>query len=192
MPAIAGLLVAAGAQGGPPAALAYAAGPGMFTGVRLGCSVAQGLALAWSCTVVEVCSLACAIPGQAGTRFWVVNDARMGEVFAAAFVSGAEGLETVIPAGCYAPDAVPVPDGEGWIGLGSGFAVFGSVLAGRAGAALVETRPDVVGDAQGVAALAVQGLARGQGRAPEQLGPQYVRNKVAQTVAERLAAGGRA
>lgn len=192
LPEIARLMESLGDASLRPSALAFAAGPGMFTGVRLGCSVVQGLALAWSLPVLEVCSLACVTEGQPGERFWVVTDARMGEVFAAAFERRAGVLHGVLPVGCYAPDAVPLPPGPGWIGLGNGFACYGASLAQRAGTALIEQRPTVVGDASGVAHAASALWAAGQVSRAASVAPHYVRDKVAQTVAERMARGLRA
>ncbi len=67
--------------------LAVSIGPGSFTGLRIGLSVAKGLALARGLTVVGVPTLA-AYARAAGRRSGLicpVLDARKGEVYAAAF-----------------------------------------------------------------------------------------------------------
>ena len=79
-------------------AIAFDAGPGAFTGVRIGCGVAQGLGFAWNLPVVPVCSLL-AISGAIGsiarkapTLVFVAIDARMNELYFAAYwlVQGGE------------------------------------------------------------------------------------------------------
>lgn len=68
-------------------------GPGAFTGVRIGCAVAQGLAYALERPVIAVSSLevlasaAVEIHGlPAGTALHVAIDARMNEVYSESFV----------------------------------------------------------------------------------------------------------
>jgi tRNA threonylcarbamoyladenosine biosynthesis protein TsaB len=66
---------------------AVAAGPGSFTGLRIGIAAVQGLAMAWSRRVVPVSTLealARTAPGQA-SRVLVWMDAQRGQVFAQVF-----------------------------------------------------------------------------------------------------------
>lgn len=72
-------------------AIAFSGGPGAFTGLRTACSVAQGLALGAGLPVLRLDSLALvaedawAQHGAAAQRLWVAQDARMDEVYAAAY-----------------------------------------------------------------------------------------------------------
>jgi tRNA threonylcarbamoyladenosine biosynthesis protein TsaB len=69
-----------------PGLLALAAGPGAFTGLRVGVATALGLASAFDCPVVPVCSLrarAALVPGQA--RVLALLDARKGRFYGALY-----------------------------------------------------------------------------------------------------------
>lgn len=173
-------------------ALAFGAGPGAFTGLRLACGVAQGLALATDVGVAVVGSLD-AIALQTGARrVFVATDARMGEVYCAAYESDGDGTLTMIsPPRCLAPEAVELPDGS-WVGAGSAFQVWPDALRTRFQDRLLACHDNVVARADEVAMLGARLAARGKLVKPELAAPLYVRDKVAFTTAERLARGGKA
>lgn len=78
--------------------VAFGQGPGAFTGIRLGCSVAQGIALALGVPVVAVNSLqavAAAFEGESGVTL-VALDARMQEVYFAAYGPGGIQLQAPV------------------------------------------------------------------------------------------------
>jgi len=86
LPQIAALLDEAGLAVHELAAIAYAQGPGAFTGLRIGAGVAQGLAAPFSIPLIPVPCLdavASLCPGRAAVL--AATDARMGEVFYAWF-----------------------------------------------------------------------------------------------------------
>jgi tRNA threonylcarbamoyladenosine biosynthesis protein TsaB len=78
-------------------AIAFAAGPGAFTGVRLAASVAKALAFAAGIPVIPVSSLA--VIAQTTARLTgsvapclVITDARMGEVYIAEYAFDEQGI----------------------------------------------------------------------------------------------------
>jgi tRNA threonylcarbamoyladenosine biosynthesis protein TsaB len=107
-------------------------------------------------------------------------DARMREVYYAALEKKSDGWSEVIPAQCVAPEAAPRPPGEGWIGAGNGFAVYGDLGVSRF---FAEVHPTAIA----VARLAAPRLARGEGVDAAAAAPIYVRDKVAFTQAELAA-----
>lgn len=170
-------------------ALALGVGPGAFTSLRLGCSVAQGLALASGLKIIPVCSLDVIAATRRDAQVLVATDARMGEVYVATYDTAAEAPIAIAPPACLPPEAVELADGM-WIGLGSGFASYRDRLLPGADA-LIERLGDVrpqAGDLVRLAAL--RGVSAAQDAA--HVGPLYVRDKVALTIAERVARGGRA
>lgn len=170
--------------------IAFGAGPGGFTGLRLAAGCAQGLAYGLDLPVLGVCTLEALALQSGGDRVFACLDARVNEVYSAAYVDGIEVLPpSVGPAG-----SVAVPPGGGWTGIGDGFSVHGDALAARLGDSMIAYRPDVFPTATAVARLAAPRFARNEGARgagmAAQAVPLYVRDKVALTTAERLARGG--
>lgn len=189
IPTIVTLLATHGLRLGDIDALALGVGPGAFTSLRLGCSVAQGLALASGRKIIPVCSLEVIAAARRHARVLVAADARMGEVYLARYDTTPELPVAITPPTCQPPEFVTLDEGQ-WIGLGSGFASYPDRLLPDA-QRLIERLGDVrprAGELVRLAAL------RGACAAldAEQVGPLYVRDKVALTVSERVARGGRA
>jgi tRNA threonylcarbamoyladenosine biosynthesis protein TsaB len=87
-------LAEAGLSPGAIDAVAVSAGPGSFTGLRIGVALAKGLAFAGGIPLVGVATLeahAACVARPAGTLVCVANDARKGEVYAALFAHRADG-----------------------------------------------------------------------------------------------------
>lgn len=188
LPLASALLADAGLRFSELDAVAFGAGPGSFTGLRVACGVAQGLAFAHDLPVLPVGTLeAMAWAAGAAPRVAVCLDARMNEVYFGCF---ADGVALSAP-GVYPPSAVPLPEGSGWLAVGNALAAYPG-LHERLASCCAELRPDVLPTAAAVAALAAPRLARGEGIDAAEAVPVYIRDKVALTVAERLAQGGRA
>jgi tRNA threonylcarbamoyladenosine biosynthesis protein TsaB len=175
--------------------LAFGRGPGSFTGLRVACSVAQGLALGADLPVMPISDLralalqaARMLPGRRPHRQVVAcMDARMGEVYWAAFpmpegLPADEGvLETV-----GVPESVTVDPARGVAaGIGAGFSAWPG-LAGRLGVLPEDCLPGVEPDAQDVALLAAADLAAGRRAGPpEGAQPVYLRDNVASAPEKR-------
>lgn len=168
-------------------AVAFGAGPGSFTGLRVACGVAQGLAFGRGVPLVGVGTLEAMACESGGRRVFVALDARMGEVYHACYVDGV--LQGEI--GVHPPESVPLPDGGEWLACGNALTVY-PLLRERLAAQVVAWQPESLPSAMGVVRLAAPRLSRGEAVDPALAAPFYVRDKVAKTVAERLAEGGRA
>lgn len=182
MPLIDGAIARAGIALSALDAIAFGAGPGSFTGVRLAASVSQGLAMAADLGVIAVSSLA-ALAQQVERReqlacALVCVDARMGEVYWAdyriadglAAVAGRERLTL--------PAAVETPRVAAWAAVGSGFARYAPVLGAQAALAAV-ARPDWQPAAVDLLPAARRALARGELVGPERASPSYLRGQAA-------------
>jgi len=167
--------------------IAFGAGPGSFTGLRVACGVAQGLAVARGLPLIGIGTLQAMAQASGGERVIVALDARMGEVYFGIFVKGEQQGEL----GVYAPEAVPLPEGTGWLACGNGLSAY-PALRERLSGQVEVWMPEVMPSAEAVVRLAAPRLERGERIDPADAVPLYVRDKVAKTVAERLAEGGRA
>jgi len=179
LPMIEALLAAAGLEPGQLDGVAFGAGPGSFTGLRIACGVAQGLAFGAGVPVVPVGTLI-ALAQEAGARKVIAClDARMRQIYHAAYERHGEGWREVAGPSVCSAELAPVLDGDGWIGCGSGFAVYGGVLAERYAGQIEAVARDLHPHARSIARLAAPVLAAGGGLPAEQAAPLYVRDKVA-------------
>ena len=165
--------------------IAYGAGPGSFTGLRIACGMAQGLALARDLPLAGIGTLLALAEDCGADKVIACLDARMGEVYHAAYrKSGGNWIEMHAP-GLYRPDAVPRVEGGDWTGCGSAFRVHAAALAQCYGGAISRTDPDAVPKAAAMLRLATQVFALGRGVDAAAAVPLYVRDKVALKSSER-------
>ena len=175
-------------------AIVFGRGPGSFTGLRTACSVAQGLAFAarqgLGVPVLPVDTLL-AVAEEARhthgcTLVTAVLDARMDEVYAATFRWQGEAPSGLAPWDAPAdfellhPEQVLPPGGA--VVAGNAQPAYGERLAPHA------QHVPALPTATALLRLAPALLAAGQGVAAADALPRYIRDKVAQTTAERAAA----
>lgn len=196
LPLLRELLDEAGVELADLDGIAFGAGPGSFTGLRIGCGVAQGLAFGADLPVVGISTLL-ALAEDAGDAQQVIAclDARMGEVYHAAYRKQGGIWQEVLAPGLYAPDAVPAlpaqaltgNDGvvQGWTGIGSGWKSYADSLQQQYAGQLAQVLPDAYPRAAAIAALALPRFAAGEARPADEAAPVYIRNKVAMTTSER-------
>jgi tRNA threonylcarbamoyladenosine biosynthesis protein TsaB len=168
--------------------IAFGAGPGSFTGLRIACGIAQGLALGSDLLLIGVGTLEAmaetARMRTGCTRTIVALDARMREVYYAAYeYEGARWRERIAPS-VIAPGEATLPAGKGWSGVGNGFAVY-PALRQHLAAALGSCAEDILPTAVAIGALALPRFEAGEGVAARDAAPLYVRHRVALTSAER-------
>jgi tRNA threonylcarbamoyladenosine biosynthesis protein TsaB len=186
IPAALQLLAEAGLSLADVDAIAFARGPGAFTGLRTACAVAQGLAFGAGKPVLSIDSLLIVAEDArqqgAPEDLWIAMDARMGELYAAHYRAEAAGWRTVQGPALYAPEALQVQ----WEREGTPRAVAGSGLG------LLPEPPALAypmsrSRSQALAALALAAWTRGETLDAAEALPVYVRDKVALTTAEREA-----
>lgn len=190
LPMVQGLLAEAGLALGQLDALAVGHGPGSFTGLRIACGAAQGLAFGAGLPVITVVTLeamaAQALRDMQSGGALACIDARMGEVYAALYEKADAGLREVLAPQLYAPAQAPLPEtGQAYVGCGSGFAAYAAILAERYAGKLAAVQVDIHPHAEAIAELALAKWQRGDCLAPEAVEPLYIRNKVALKTCER-------
>lgn len=185
LPMVDALLAETGLHVGALDAVAAAIGPGSFTGLRIATAVGQGIAFGAGIATVPVGTLEALAAGADAFEVVACVDARMDQVYCAAYRRAAADMEVVVPPLVASPEDLPgLPPGK-WTGRGNGFARFAGRIERSWGEAIGSVDAEAYPEARWVAELAVRRLMRGEGRPPEALSPVYVRDKVALTVAER-------
>jgi tRNA threonylcarbamoyladenosine biosynthesis protein TsaB len=165
--------------------IAYGRGPGSFTGLRIACAVAQGLAFPADIPLAGIGTLHAMALSCGAAKVVCCLDARMREIYHAAYVREGDAYIEVSAPGVCAPASAPELPGGGWTGCGSGFVAYRDVLRQRYGAALENIADDVYPHARDIARLAAPLFAAGQGIRAEDAAPMYIRDKVALKTAER-------
>ncbi|HEX2695618.1 MAG TPA: tRNA (adenosine(37)-N6)-threonylcarbamoyltransferase complex dimerization subunit type 1 TsaB [Acidobacteriota bacterium] len=165
-------------------AFAVAAGPGSFTGIRIGLSTVKALAFASGKPVVPVSSLralALKLALAGAPLVCPVLDAKKGEVYAALFENAAGRLVELIPQGAYAPDLFfpRLPAGRAIAFIGGGCAVYRDRIPARIlETAVFPARTLFV--AHEVGLLGLEGLGEGKGVPAARMEPIYFRRSQAE------------
>lgn len=202
LPSVQGLLSAAGWRLSDLNAVAFARGPGSFTGLRTACAVAQGLAYGTRSAdhpdglpVLAIDTLQVlaetATPVDHTGPVAVLLDARMDEMYAAVWQRQASGWQERHAPRLCAPDLLAawldeVLPGEVPLLAGNVFETYAAAL----GELPPHPRVMAVPTAAALLRLAPQAWAQGLAMPARDALPRYVRDKVARTTAEREQASG--
>ena len=188
-PMVRRLLARAGLAAGDLDAFAFGQGPGSFTGLRIACGMAQGLAFGAARPVVPVPSLLALAEQANASRVVVGLDARMGETYLAAYSRMGGDWQAAIEPGLVLRDGLPAAS-RPRLG-GHGQRVRRLRLASRqptrrawppASRATCRGRVRWPGSRRASSPAARRCAA-------EEAAPLYLRDKVALTTRERQAAG---
>lgn len=188
LPLTAKVLAEAGTSLAALGGIAYGAGPGAFTGIRIACGVVQGLAFGADLPVFGVPTLGAIAHGawraHGARRVLACLDARMREVYVASYVRDHNAWTRIGDPAVRRPDDVGLADPGEWHGAGDGFAAYPQ-LATRLG--LADTDAEIIPDARSIAEWAWPHLVAGEGVPAAEAQPLYVRHRIALTTAERAA-----
>ncbi len=185
IPMLDSLLKEAGLKLADMDGIAFGAGPGSFTGVRIACSAAQGLALGTDKPVVGVCTLHALAEATGRDKVIAVLDARMAEVYHAVYEKRNGAWLAVCEPSLRLPQEAPAIEGRDWLGVGSGFLAHGDQLNARYGGNLSGVDAQAVPQAAAIARIAASQFAAGLGVDAADAMPLYLRNKVALKTSER-------
>ncbi|MEI7842951.1 MAG: tRNA (adenosine(37)-N6)-threonylcarbamoyltransferase complex dimerization subunit type 1 TsaB [Gallionellaceae bacterium] len=172
--------------------IGFGKGPGSFTGVRIACGVAQGLALGADLKVVGVSTLEALAQASAYDKVIAALDARMNEIYLAAYEKCEEGWRVIVePCLCKA-EAAPLVEREGWFGVGSGFSLTSNHSPSGRGDLMLHYGNQLIGvdvkaapKASAIAQLAATEFSKGRAVDAALALPLYLRDKVALTTSER-------
>jgi tRNA threonylcarbamoyladenosine biosynthesis protein TsaB len=187
IPAVMDLLAQAGLALTALDAIVMGRGPGSFTGLRTACAVAQGLALGAQLPVLPVDTLLAVAEEarvQAGSpdhlTVLALLDARMDEVYNAVYRWSGGAWALLSPLQVCAPERIALPAGPDVLQAGHVPEAYALSLPSG-------PRVQAMPTASALLRLAPGLWASGQAVPPEQALPVYIRDKVAQTTAEREA-----
>ena len=178
--------------------IAFGAGPGAFTGVRVACGVAQGLGFGGNISVVGINTLHALSEASGADKVIVCQDARMGEIYFAALQKQGDGWFEIVPTSLVKPDNLPKVAGDDWFGVGSGWTAFQTALETHFANNLTVLPSEfqnltvlkcqkIVSTAEALLKLAKPIFASGLSQPASEARPLYVRNRVALTAQQREA-----
>lgn len=165
---------------------AYGAGPGSFTGLRIGAAMMQGLALAQDSKLITVSSLAAMASSQQGLVLSVV-DARMEQVYYGLYrVDDNVQPELLGDISVSSPEDIILPENDNIIVTGTGWDRYQNEFC-----QMQTERRKIIGidsqypHAADIARLALYESEQGRETDPAKALPHYVRDNVAKKMAER-------
>jgi tRNA threonylcarbamoyladenosine biosynthesis protein TsaB len=165
-------------------AIAFGAGPGSFTGLRIAAGVAYGMAYANNLPIVGINNLE-ALAKQSGYKNTIACiDARMGQIYLGAYKKNDDKYVPLIEGGLFDPSNLPAIDVDEAIIIGSGVRPYKNILMDKYKTTGIDIDENEHSLAGSIALLAIHRF--GSRFNLDQAGLIYLRNKVAQTVAERF------
>lgn len=165
--------------------IAFGAGPGSFTGLRIACGVAQGLAFATSIPIIGVSTLEALAQKTGCNKVIATLDARMGEIYHAAYIKTADYWETVSEPTVCLPLQAPALTGDNWVGCGSGFDVYHKELSQLYTENLLDVQHGLYPHAREISQIAIAKFTQDRNLHATNALPIYIRNKVALKENER-------
>lgn len=165
--------------------IAFGAGPGSFTGLRIACGVAQGLSFATNNPLIGVSTLEALAQKSGNNKVIATLDARMGEIYHAAYKKNDDHWVTISEPIVCLPQNAPALPGHNWVGCGSGFDVYTKELSHLYNEQLLDIQLGLYPHASEVAQIAITELTKNPNIAPMEATPIYIRNKVALKESER-------
>ena len=195
LPMVDDLLEKAGLELAQLDCIAFARGPGAFTGVRLCTSIAQGLAFAAEVPVLGISTLATMAQGYSGDVRTILAaiDARMGEIYWGLFQQdekhcvqalGSEAvckpgeLEISLDSDIRNHRCLEISLDSDIYGCGTGWGKYEDILSQKTSKHLVGINPAQLPNAKDMLPLARESLEQGKSCLAKQAMPVYLRNKV--------------
>jgi tRNA threonylcarbamoyladenosine biosynthesis protein TsaB len=189
LPQIQILLDSANIKLGDLDGIAFGAGPGAFTGVRIASGVAQGLGYGANLPVVGINTLNAVAEESGQDKVVVCLDARMGEIYHAALIKQNGVWLEISETKVCKPQVSPVLESNDWVGAGGGWAAYKEVLmqiySNHLSQSVNNVLPDITPTAEAILRLAQPVFEAGQAKPAMHAMPIYIRNRVALTTLER-------
>lgn len=186
LPMIDGVLVKAGLTVKDLDAIAFGVGPGSFTGLRITAGVAQGLGLGANKPLLPISTLATlaeqAYQKWGAERVFAGLDARMSELYWAAYQRSVDGWHAVTAEQVSGPEVIDLPEAEDlqheWAGIGPAWK-YQSLLPEVITAQVTKIDADSEPNATAMLALAKIALEQGKTIGADEVLPTYLRDNVA-------------
>lgn len=189
LPMVDGLMAEAGLARSQLDGVAFGRGPGAFTGVRIGASVAQGIAFALDLPVVPVSTLAALAHGvwrdKGHNNVIAAIDARMSEVYCGHYSISTEGEALAMTAEQVAVPAMLNCVKGSWFGAGSGWQSYHEQLLNHFGERISGYDAERFPRAYDVVLIGARLMSRGESVSADQALPVYLRDQVVQRAVSR-------